>query len=66
MPSEPVEIPAPVVVCDAIESIGTHNGVVRISLLRLRPDGEMMPALELLMPHSAVGDFLKVLQSVKP
>jgi hypothetical protein len=55
----------PVVVCDAVHSMGIHNGVARIAFQRLLPDGRPVPALELLLPVAAVSQIVKALQSVQ-
>ena len=35
---------------DAVQSIGVHNGVVRILMNRLNSDGKAVAELELLLP----------------
>jgi hypothetical protein len=55
---------APVVVCDAVESLAVHNGVARLRLSRITADGEMVPAIELLAPTSAVKQILDALQTM--
>jgi hypothetical protein len=55
----------PVVVCDAVHSMGVHNGVARIAFQRLLSDGRPVPALELLLPVAAVTQIVKALQSVQ-
>ena len=57
---------APVVMCDAVQSLGIHNGVARISLVRLNAGGEAVPAVELLLPNFVVAQMIKALQSIKP
>ena len=56
---------APVVVCDAVETLGVHNGVARINFIRLLPDGKPQPSLELLLPTAVVAQMIKTLQTVK-
>jgi hypothetical protein len=55
----------PVVVCDAVHSMGVHNGVARIAFQRLLSDGRPVPALELLLPVAAVMQIVKALQTVQ-
>lgn len=55
----------PVVICDAVHSMGVHNGVARIAFQRLLSDGRPVPALELLLPVAAVTQIVKALQSVQ-
>ena len=45
-----------VIFCDAVQSLGVHNGVVRVSFIRLNPEGRPVPALELMLPtaHSPI------------
>ena len=62
--SQPPAAP-PVVVCDAVQSLAVHNGVVRLTFARLTADGRAVPALELLAPVPVVGQILKALQSLK-
>jgi hypothetical protein len=55
----------PVIVCDAVRSMGVHNGVARITFIRLLPDGRPLPSLELLLPTATVAQIVKTLQTVK-
>ena len=52
--------------CDAVQSLGVHNGVARISLIRLSPDGRPSPAAELMIPTPQLINLIKALQQVKP
>jgi len=56
---------APVVIFDAVEALGVHNGVVRLRLSRLTADGVSVPALELLTPVSVVAQIVNALRSVR-
>ena len=55
----------PVILCDAVESLAVHNGVVRLRLSRLTADGASTPALELLAPTLVVAQIIAALQTVK-
>jgi hypothetical protein len=55
---------APVIVCDAVQTMGVHNGVARLGFVRLQPDGTAIPSLELLLPVETVAEIVKALQSV--
>ncbi len=55
----------PVIFCDAGQSLGVHNGVARIALIRLKPDGEPTAAVELLLPVAQLQTLVKALQQVK-
>src|SRR5208282_2847816 len=39
-----------VIFCDTVQSAGVHNGIARISFIRLDAEGKNLPALELLIP----------------
>ncbi len=54
-----------VIFCDAVQSLGVHNGVVRVSLIRLGSDGRPIPTVELLLPTSQLVTLIKALQQVK-
>jgi hypothetical protein len=54
-----------VVFCDAVQTLGVHNGVVRVSLIRLGPDGRPTPAIELLLPVPQLQTLIRALQQVK-
>lgn len=54
----------PVVFCDTVQSAGVHNGIVRISFVRLDADGRNTPALDLLFPVSQVSSLLRAIQGV--
>jgi hypothetical protein len=56
---------SPVIVCDAVESLAVHNGVVRLRLSRLTAEGASAPALELLAPVVVVAQIIAALQTVK-
>ncbi len=53
-----------VIFCDTVQSAGVHNGIARISFIRLDAEGKNLPALELLIPVGQVASLLKALQSV--
>lgn len=55
----------PVILCDAVESLAVHNGVVRLRLSRLTAEGASVPALELLAPTVVVAQIIATLQTVK-
>jgi len=54
-----------VIFCDAVQSLGVHNGVARIVMIRLGPDGKPTPAVELLLPTAQIVTLIKTLQQVK-
>jgi hypothetical protein len=54
-----------VIFCDAVQSLGVHNGVVRVTMIRLGPDGKPIPAVELLLPTSQLLTLIRALQQVK-
>ena len=54
-----------VIFCDAVQSIGVHNGTVRISLIRLGSDGKPVPSLELLFPTAQLPQLVKALQQIR-
>lgn len=54
----------PVVFCDTVQSAGVHNGVARISFIRLDAEGKSTPALDLIIPVGQVASLVKALQSV--
>jgi hypothetical protein len=56
---------APAILCDAVQSLAVHNGVVRIVFSRLTPQGDGVAALELLLPIATLPSVLAVLQSVR-
>jgi hypothetical protein len=56
---------APVILCDAVESLAVHNGVARLLLSRLTADGASAPALELLAPVVVLAQIIAALQTVK-
>jgi hypothetical protein len=56
---------APVIFCDAVQSLGVHNGVARVALIRLSPDGKPTPAVELLLPVAQLPTLIRALQQVK-
>ena len=53
------------IMCDAVKTMGIHNGVARIEFIRLLPDGSPVPSLELLLPAAAVVQIIKALQSIQ-
>ena len=57
--------PPPVIVCDAVQTLAVHNGVVRLTFARLNAEGRAIPALELLAPASVIGQIIKALQTIK-
>lgn len=54
-----------VIFCDAVKTLGVHNGIVRISLIRLNPEGQPIPAVELMLPVEQLKNLIKALQQVK-
>ncbi len=54
-----------VVFCDAVKALGVHNGIVRISLIRLSAEGHPIPAVELMLPTDQLKSLVKALQQVK-
>jgi hypothetical protein len=54
-----------VVFCDAVQTLGVHNGVVRVSMIRLGPDGKPVPAIELMLPVAQLQTLIRALQQVK-
>lgn len=38
------------ILVDGIQSIGVHNGVARVTFIRLGPDGKPLPVVELCIP----------------
>jgi len=54
-----------VIFCDAVKTLGVHNGIVRISLIRLNPEGQPIPAVELMFPTDQLKNLVKALQQVK-
>lgn len=56
--------PAPVIFCDTVQSLGVHNGVARISFIRLDAEGKPLPALDLLLPVAQAENFVKTLSTI--
>jgi hypothetical protein len=54
----------PVIYCDMIQSAGLHNGNTRVLMARLNVDGQPVPAVELIMPHSEIRALIAALQKV--
>jgi len=54
-----------VIFCDAVKTLGVHNGIVRISLIRLNAEGQAIPAVELMFPTDQLKNLVKALQQVK-
>jgi hypothetical protein len=63
-PRKPQSTEAPVIFCDTVQSLGVHNGVARISFIRLDSDGKPTPALEMLMPVGQAESFVRALHAV--
>ena len=57
---------SPTVFCDAVQSVGVHNGIVRISLIRLNADGKPTPAVGLLIPVGQLPTLIRALQQIRP
>ncbi len=53
---------ATTVLVDAIQSVGIHNGIVRLVCVRLDAKGTPTPALELCIPMNQVHVFADALQ----
>ncbi len=49
---------------DGVQALGVHNGVARVSFMRLSADGKPVPALELLLPTSQVRALIDGLNKV--
>ena len=49
---------------DSLQAVAVHNGVMRITLVRLDPTGKPLPALELLIPVSEGKSLVAGLQKV--
>lgn len=58
------EVPA--ILCDTVQSVGVHNGIVRITFIRLDADGKATRALELFMPVSQMSALAKALHVAAP
>lgn len=58
-----VQIPS--VLVDAVQSIGVHNGVARLVLVRLNADGTSAPVIELLVPVAQVDSLVNGLGKVR-
>ena len=54
-----------VIFCDAVQTLGVHNGIVRVSLIRLNPEGQPIPAVELMLPTAQLTNLVRALQQVK-
>ncbi|HXT07995.1 MAG TPA: hypothetical protein VN715_13785 [Roseiarcus sp.] len=54
-----------VIFCDAVKTLGVHNGIVRISLIRLNPEGQAIPAAELMFPTDQLKHLVRALQQIK-
>jgi len=63
-PRAAAEIPA--YLCDSLQALGVHNGITRLSFVRLDPDGKQKPCVELLLPNFVVKQVAAALQAVKP
>jgi len=55
----------PAIFCDAVQSLGVHNGTVRLSLVRLGATGQPIPAVELQFPAGQVPELIRALQKVR-
>ena len=53
------------VFCDVVETAAVHNGVVRITFIRLDKNSKPVPALELLLPLNQVTTVVRALQQVQ-
>jgi hypothetical protein len=62
-PPDPDNSP-PVIFCDTVQSLGVHNGVVRISFIRLDAEGKATPALDLLLPVGQAEHFVRALHAI--
>ena len=59
-----MEVPGDVVFVDGIQSMGVHNGVVRIRFIRLGTDGNPAASVELLVPLVQVKSIIEGLNKV--
>ena len=55
----------PSILVDAIQSIGVHNGVARVVMVRLNADGTPAPVLELLLPVAQVDALAAGLSKIR-
>jgi hypothetical protein len=53
-----------VVFVDGIQALGVHNGVARLLMMRLSSDGKPIPALEVLIPATAIRSVMEGLGKV--
>jgi hypothetical protein len=56
----------PVIYCDTIESAGVHNGNARIIMTRFGATGQVVPALELILPLAEAQAFIAALRKLTP
>lgn len=61
----PDSVGGEIIFCDAVQTIGVHNGTVRISLIRLNSEGKPVPAVELIIPTGQVPQLVKALQQIR-
>jgi hypothetical protein len=55
----------PVILVDAIQSIGVHNGIARIVLMRLGADGRPDEVLELCIPANQTTAIAQGIAKIK-
>lgn len=56
----------PSILCDVVQSISVHNGVARIVLGRLDPQGDANSVVELLLPMPIVNGIAIGMLSIVP
>ena len=44
---------------DGLQSVSAHNGVVRLELFSIAPDGSAKPAMTLLLPHAQLKSVIE-------
>jgi len=54
----------PTILVDGVSSIAIHNGVARITLMRLGPDGKAINSHEMHVPLPAMKSFMEALRKV--
>lgn len=53
----------PAVLCDTVQSVAVHNGIARITFVRLDAKNESHVVLELFMPVGQISCLAKAAQS---
>ena len=60
-----MENTVPLIVVDGIQSIGVHNGIARVVLMRLGADGKPDAAVELCISVNQIAQIAQGLAKVK-